>query len=95
MTDKHAPSRCQESAEERGEKTTFSECLALQVEQGQLGVEEPPAGAADQSRQSRDLYVPSATASWRMNMLTQGNLPDDSFRQIKSVMQLHCLTCTS
>ncbi|KAL0055979.1 hypothetical protein WJX82_006321 [Trebouxia sp. C0006] len=54
------------------------------VEQGQLGVEEPPAGAADQSRQSRDLYVPSATASWRMNMLTQGNLPDDSFRQIKT-----------
>ncbi|KAA6424328.1 MAG: alpha beta hydrolase [Trebouxia sp. A1-2] len=54
------------------------------VEQGQLGIEEPPAGAADQSRQSRDLYVPSATASWRMNMLTQGNLPDDSFRQIKT-----------
>ena len=69
--------------------------MALQVEQGQLGVEEPPAGAADQSRQSRELYVPSATASWRMNMLTQGNLPDDSFRQIKSVMQLHCLTRTS
>ena len=76
-------------------KTTFSECLALQVEQGQLGVEEPSAGAADQSRQSWDLYAPSATASWRMNMLTQGNLPDDSFRQIKSVMQLHYLTCTS
>jgi hypothetical protein len=73
----------------------FSDCLVLQVEQGQLGLEEPPAGAADQSRQSRDLYVPSATASWRMNMLTQGNLPDDSFRQIKSVMQLHCLTRTS
>ncbi|KAL0028357.1 hypothetical protein WJX77_001655 [Trebouxia sp. C0004] len=54
------------------------------VEQGQVDVEEPPAGAADQSRQSRDLYVPSATASWRMNMLTQGNLPDDSFRQIKT-----------
>lgn len=64
----------------------------LQVEEGQLGREEPPAGAAEQSSRSRDLYVPSATASWRMNMLTHGNLPDASFKQIKSVMPFICFT---
>ena len=54
--------------------------------QAELGVTQAPASdAAERSKKSRDLYLPSATASWRMNMLTSGNLPDASFRQIRSV----------
>ena len=28
-------------------------------------------------------YEPSGTASWRMNMMTEGNLPDSAFTQIR------------
>ena len=55
----------------------------VQMDEGQLGVAGGPAGPVEQSKQSDAWYLPSATASWRMNMLTRGNLPEASFRQIK------------
>ena len=56
---------------------------SVKVDEGQLGVASRPAGPLEQSKQSDAWYLPSATASWRMNMLTHGNLPEASFRQIK------------
>lgn len=47
---------------------------------GQLGV---AGGEQEESRKSDAWYLPSATASWRMKMLTHGDLPDAAFRQIK------------
>lgn len=55
----------------------------VQIDGGQLGVAGAPAGAVEQSRGSEAWYLPADTASWRLNMLTIGNLPDASFRQIK------------
>ena len=55
----------------------------VKMDDGQLGVAGGPAGPLEQSKQSDAWYLPSATASWRMNMLTYGNLPEASFRQIK------------
>ena len=72
--------------------STSSNCCAgiivlkvcgVQIDGGQVGVAGPPAGAVQQSKTSDALYLPSATASWRMNMLTDGNLSDAFFRQIK------------
>ena len=56
---------------------------SAKVDEGQLGVASRPAGPLEQSKQSDAWYLPSATASWRMNMLTHGNLPEASFRRIK------------
>lgn len=55
----------------------------MKIGEGEAGVAEGPAGPVQQSKQSDAWYLPSATASWRMNMLTHGNLPDASFRQIR------------
>ena len=55
----------------------------VKMDEGQLGVAGGPAGPLEESKQSDAWYLPSATASWRMNMLTHGNLPEASFRQIK------------
>ena len=55
----------------------------MKVDEDELGVARGAAGSVEQSKQSDAWYLPSATASWRMNMLTHGNLPEASFRLIK------------
>ena len=55
----------------------------LQIDGGQLVVVGGPVGEVEQSRGSDAWYPPADTASWRLNMLTHGNLPDASFRQIR------------